>query len=34
VIPIYPDWRKALRYLVVERGKLGSPIPARSTGSE
>jgi len=34
VIPIYPDWRKALRYLVVERGKLGFPIPAGSTGSE
>lgn len=34
VIPIYPDWRKALRYLVVERGKLGAPIPAGSPGSE
>jgi hypothetical protein len=34
VIPVYPDWRKALRYLVVERGKLGLPIPANSTGSE
>ena len=34
VIPIYPDWRKALRYLVVERGKLGRPIPAGSAGSE
>lgn len=34
VIPIYPDWRKALRYLVVERGKLGFPISAGSAGSE
>ena len=34
VIPVYPDWRKALRYLVVERGKLGTPIPAASAGSE
>jgi hypothetical protein len=34
VIPIYPDWRKALRYLVVERGKLGTPIPAGSPGNE
>ncbi len=33
-IPIYPDWRKALRYLVVERGKLGLPISAGSAGSE
>jgi hypothetical protein len=34
VIPVYPDWRRALRYLVVERGKLGNPIPAASAGSE
>jgi len=34
VIPVYPDWRKALRYLAVERGKLGLTIPAGSTGSE
>jgi hypothetical protein len=34
VIPIYPDWRRALRYFVVERGKLGSQIPAGSAGSE
>jgi hypothetical protein len=34
VIPIYPDWRKALRYLVVERGKLGLPSTAASAGSE
>lgn len=34
VIPVYPDWRKALRYLVVERGKLGTPIPAASAGRE
>ena len=34
VIPIFPDWRKALRHLVVERGKLGAPIAADSTGSE
>jgi hypothetical protein len=34
VIPVYPDWRKALRHLVVERGKLGAPIPAASAGSE
>jgi hypothetical protein len=34
VIPVYPNWRKALRYLVVERGKLGFSIPAGSAGSE
>jgi hypothetical protein len=34
VIPVYPDWRKALRHFAVERGKLGAPIPADSTGSE
>jgi hypothetical protein len=34
VIPIYPDWRRALRYLVVERGKLGSPMTAGAAGSE
>jgi len=34
VIPVYPDWRKAFRYLVVERGKLGTAIPAGSAGSE
>jgi hypothetical protein len=34
VIPVYPDWRRALRYLVVERGKLGKPVPAASAGSE
>ena len=34
VIPVYPDWRKALRYLVVERGKLGTPMPAAPTGIE
>jgi hypothetical protein len=34
VIPVFPDWRKALRHFVVERGKLGTPIAAGSTGSE
>ena len=34
VIPVYPDWRKALRHLVVERGKLGTPVHTDSTGSE
>lgn len=34
VFPVYPDWRKALRHLVVERGKLGVPITAGSAGSE
>lgn len=34
VIPIYPDWRKALRYLIVERGKLGISASAVSSGSE
>ena len=34
VIPVYPDWRRALRYLVVERGKLGNPIPTVSAASE
>jgi hypothetical protein len=34
VIPVYPDWRRAFRYLVVERGKLGRPVPAAPTGSE
>ncbi len=27
VIPIYPDWRKALHYLIGERAKLGDPVP-------
>jgi hypothetical protein len=34
VIPVYPNWRRALRYLVVERGKLGKPFPAAPAGSE
>jgi len=34
VIPVYQDWRRALRYLVVERGKLGTAIPAASAGGE
>jgi hypothetical protein len=34
VIPVYPDWRKALRHLVVERGKLGAPVAAGPAGSE
>ena len=34
VLPVYPDWRKALRFLVVERGKLGTPIGVGSTPSE
>ncbi len=25
VIPIFPDWRKALYFLMTERGKVGSP---------
>lgn len=33
-IPVYADWRKALRHLVVERGKIGTPIPVGSTGSK
>lgn len=27
-IPIYPDWRKALNYLVVQRARLGEPLIA------
>jgi len=34
IISVYPDWKKALRYLTVERGKLGSPVAAGSAGSE
>lgn len=34
IITIYPDWKKAFRYLTVERGKLGSPMAAGSPGSE
>jgi hypothetical protein len=34
VIPVFPDWRKALRHFIVERGKLGFPVSAGSTGSE
>ncbi len=34
VIAVYPDWKKAFRYLTVERGKLGSPVAAGSPGSE
>ena len=29
-LAIFPDWRRAMRYLTVERGKLGSPLPAGS----
>ncbi|MDD4858026.1 MAG: hypothetical protein PHD74_07955 [Candidatus Krumholzibacteria bacterium] len=34
VIPVYSNWRKAFRYLVVERGKLGRPLPAATASSE
>jgi len=34
IIPVYPDWRKAFRHFVVERGKLGTTLPAGSAGSE
>ncbi|MCU0638423.1 MAG: hypothetical protein MUF59_00910 [Candidatus Krumholzibacteria bacterium] len=30
-IPIYPDWRKALNYLVVQRARLGEPLIAGMT---
>jgi len=33
-VPVYPDWKKALRYLTVERGKLGLPMAAGTAGSE
>ncbi len=29
--PVFSDWRKALRYLKVERGKLGVPAAGRPT---
>jgi hypothetical protein len=32
VMSVYPDWRTALRYLVVERGKLGPALAADSAG--
>jgi hypothetical protein len=34
VISVYPDWKKALRYLVVQRGKLGSALAAGSAFSK
>jgi hypothetical protein len=34
IITVYPDWKKAFRYLTVERGKLGTPLAAGSSGSE
>ena len=34
IISVFPDWKKAFRYLTVERGKLGSPVAAGSAGSE
>jgi anti-anti-sigma regulatory factor len=34
VISVYPDWKKALRYLVVERGKLGHALAAGSAASK
>jgi hypothetical protein len=33
-LPIYPDWRKALRSLLAERGKLHKPAAAGSTESK
>jgi len=30
-IPIYPDWRKALNYLVGERAKFGDPLSVGMT---
>ncbi len=34
VISVYPDWKKALRYLVVERGKLGHSFAAGSAAGK
>lgn len=31
---VYPDWRKALRHLVVERGKLAFPLAAGAHGGK
>ena len=32
-LPVYADWKKALRFLVADRGKLGRAMPAGSTGN-
>jgi len=34
VISVYPDWKKALRHLVVERGKLGHSFAAGSAAGK
>lgn len=31
-VTIFSDWRKALHYLMVERGKLGAPVAAGLAG--
>jgi len=32
-LPVYADWKKALRFLVADRGKLGSTASAGLTGN-
>jgi hypothetical protein len=34
IFSVYPDWKKALRYLVVERGKLGPALAAGSASGK
>ncbi len=34
VLSVFPDWRKAFRYLAVERGKLGPAAPAAPVPGE
>lgn len=33
VIPIFSDWRKALHFLIVERGKMGAPAAISMIGN-
>ena len=33
-IHIYPDWKKAFQYLMVERGKIGAPAATSSVGNK
>ncbi len=34
IFDVFPDWRKALRYLSVERGKLGPSLAAHAAGGK
>jgi hypothetical protein len=34
IISIYPDWKKAFRHLIVERGKIGASVVTDSVGNK